>query len=220
MSTVVVDPGHGGTTTIGGSSPNNATGPTGLLEKNLTLDVSMRVAAKAVDLKVVLTRSTDTNLGLADRAGVAKSTKADAFVSVHFNGWPSQDVQGTETYLHEKGSKASLALAKAVQANVLGATGLSDRGVKRAAFAVLNPDYHDAATAACLVEISFLTQASEETRLKDPTYLDALAESILAGMNQFLGLSRAEIESTASDRVESIPLSPGTEDAASANLRP
>jgi len=219
MSTVVVDPGHGGTTTVGGSSPNNATGPTGLLEKVLTLDVCRRVAAKARDMKVVLTRSTDTNLGLADRAGIAKANKANAFVSVHFNGWPSPDVQGTETYLHENGSNRSLALAKAIQAHVLGATGLSDRGVKRAAFAVLNPAQHDAATAACLVEISFLTQASEEARLKVPAYLDALADALLAGISEFLGQSSAAIEAAASERVESIPLSPGTEDAASVNFR-
>ena len=219
MSTVVIDPGHGGTTTVGGSSPNNATGPTGLLEKDVTLDVSMRVAAKTRDMKVVLTRTTDTNLGLVDRAGVAKANEADAFVSVHFNGWTSPDVQGTETYLHENGSTRSLALAKAIQENVLSATGLRNRGVKRAAFTVLNPAQHDAATAACLVEISFLTQASEEARLKDPAYLDALAEALLAGISEFLGQSSAAIEAAALESVESIPLSPGTEDAASINLR-
>ncbi|MFL6331777.1 MAG: N-acetylmuramoyl-L-alanine amidase, partial [Pyrinomonadaceae bacterium] len=40
---VVLDPGHGGETAVGGSSPNNATGPNKLLEKNLTLDLARRV---------------------------------------------------------------------------------------------------------------------------------------------------------------------------------
>jgi N-acetylmuramoyl-L-alanine amidase len=44
--TIVIDPGHGGTTTVGDSSPNNATGPTGLLEKTLTLQVAQRAAER------------------------------------------------------------------------------------------------------------------------------------------------------------------------------
>ena len=116
---VVIDPGHGGTEEVGGSSPNNATGPTGLLEKTVTLDVARRIKSAANDLDIVLTRSTDTNLGLAARAKVAKDLKAPVFVSVHFNGWPTQEVQGTETYVHASGSADSLGLARTVQAKVL-----------------------------------------------------------------------------------------------------
>lgn len=42
MSTIVIDPDHGGNTMIGHSSPNNATGPTGLMEKQITLDLALR----------------------------------------------------------------------------------------------------------------------------------------------------------------------------------
>ena len=94
---VVLDPGHGGSVKVGGSSPNNAVGAGGLLEKDLTLDVATRTAALlANDARVILTRTSDVNLGLADRAEVASANGAAAFVSVHFNGFvdPSVDAAG------------------------------------------------------------------------------------------------------------------------------
>jgi N-acetylmuramoyl-L-alanine amidase len=74
MATVVLDPGHGGTENIGGSSPNNATGPCGLLEKTVTLAVALatRDALQAEGAKVLLTRDHDVNLSLSARAAVAK----------------------------------------------------------------------------------------------------------------------------------------------------
>jgi N-acetylmuramoyl-L-alanine amidase len=70
MAAVVVDPGHGGLQKVGGSSPNNATSPSGQLEKDLTLAVARHVEASltARGHVVTLTRTTDTNLGLSDRA--------------------------------------------------------------------------------------------------------------------------------------------------------
>lgn len=214
---IVIDPGHGGTEEVGGSSPNNATGPTGLLEKTVTLDVARRIMTAANDLDVVLTRSTDTNLGLTARAKVAKDLKAPVFVSVHFNGWPTQEVQGTETYVHASGSVDSLRLARTVQAKVLAATGLKDRGLKRAGFAVLAPASHDTATAACLVEISFMTQASEEQRLKTGAYLDKLAHAIAEAVKVHV-TGPADARVPAPEELRNLPLVPGDEDAAETNL--
>src|SRR4051794_18696563 len=97
---VVIDPGHGGTDAAGGSSPNNAVGPNGLLEKNLTLDLARRVAA-ALDgrFAVTLTRSGDLNSSLTERASVAKQRDADVFLSIHFNGWKDPAVDGSEAWV-------------------------------------------------------------------------------------------------------------------------
>ena len=66
MDTIVIDPGHGGTTTTGNSSHNNATGPNGTKEKSVTLDLGVRVAELLVNqgYNVLLTRNSDVNLGL------------------------------------------------------------------------------------------------------------------------------------------------------------
>jgi N-acetylmuramoyl-L-alanine amidase len=188
MTQVVLDPGHGGAQRNGGSSPNNATGPTGLLEKTLTLDVARRARTllAARGIACALSRDGDVNPGLAARAHVARDAKARVFVSIHFNGWKTPDVQGTETFVHERGSARSLQLAGDVQSALLKATGLKDRRVKRARFGVLAPASHAAETAACLAEISFLTDPAEEARLKTATYLDRIATALSDGIAAFL----------------------------------
>jgi len=187
MAVIVLDPGHGGTVKTGDSSPNNATGPTGLKEKAVTLDIAgrARTILAAAGLDVRMTRTTDTNLGLADRAKIAKNAGADAFVSIHFNGF-DQVAQGTETYHHNNASSDSKTLAATVQAAVLKATGLKDREVKKAGFAVLRPALHAAGTAACLVEISFMDVAAEEARLKTDAYKDSVAKAIAAAIKGWL----------------------------------
>lgn len=187
MATVVLDPGHGGTATVGGSSPNNATGPSGLREKTVTLDIAKRVrpllAADGITVK--MTRTTDVNLGLQARAAIAKAAGADAFVAIHFNGF-DHVVQGTETYHHTNGSPDSRALAHNIQAAVQKATALKDRGVKKANFGVLRPASHAASTAACLVEISFMDIAAEEARLRTTAYKNNVAKAIASAIKGWL----------------------------------
>src|SRR4051812_22165589 len=117
MAIVVIDPGHGGLGKIGGSSGNNATSPSGLLEKDLTLPIAhhAEAALAAVGHNVRLTRTTDVNLSLRDRAAVAKVARADVFVSIHFNGFGDTSVQGTETWVHQNGTARSVDLAGCIQ---------------------------------------------------------------------------------------------------------
>jgi N-acetylmuramoyl-L-alanine amidase len=188
MARIVVDPGHGGTTAVGGSSPNNATSISGLLEKNLTLEVG-RHAAAALDRaghSVRLTRATDINLGLAERARAARDLKADAFVSIHFNGFSDPTVQGTETWVHLAASATSQQLASCVQRATLRVTGHRDRGVRAKRLGVLSPDNHDDRTAGCLAEVSFITTSAEDRRLREPNYLRDIGEAIASGVAEYL----------------------------------
>jgi N-acetylmuramoyl-L-alanine amidase len=105
---------------------------------------------------------------------VARATSADAFVSIHFNGFGDTTAQGTETCVHESGSPRSVDLAGCVQRAVLQATRHRDRGVKRKVLGVVNPANHAPGTAACLAELSFITTTAEDARLHDPEYLQAL----------------------------------------------
>lgn len=187
MAIVVLDPGHGGTAKVEGSSPNNATGPTGLKEKTVTLDLARRaqplLAAKGHQVK--LTRSGDTNLGLAARAAVAKAAGADAFVSIHFNGFNGA-AQGTETWTHSDASADSKALAAALQKRLLAATGLKDRKVQSKVLGCLKASLHAPRTAACLAEISFMDVPAEEARLKTDAYKDKVAQAIADGIDDWL----------------------------------
>jgi len=180
MSVIVIDPGHGGTTTIGGSSPNNATGPRGTLEKNMTLLISVKVAEllNHIGHTVILTRNNDTNIGLADRARVAARNNASVFVSVHFNGNTSPTVQGTETWVHPTSTDDSRLLASSLLQRLVQITGYRNRGVKSNDYGVLNPAIHNINTATCLIEISFMTNPNDEARLLTVSYQNQLAGSI------------------------------------------
>jgi len=202
VAIIVLDPGHGGKTKIGGSDPNHAKGPSGLLEKTATLDIAQRTkkALEAGGQTVVLTRTADINLGLSARAGVAKSIKAPVFVSIHFNGF-NQVAQGTETFCHTSHSGKSADLCRGVQAAMVAATGLSDRnksapnGVKTLALGVLKPSSHFSGTACILAEISFMDVAAEDARLQTDAYKDKLAKALAKGVTTYLGDLAANTES-------------------------
>ncbi|HEY6003245.1 MAG TPA: N-acetylmuramoyl-L-alanine amidase [Anaeromyxobacter sp.] len=95
--TVVIDPGHGG-------EQKGALAPDGVREKDLSLAISRRVAArlKRLGAKVVLTRTGDISVPLANRAAIATAIRADLFVSVHLNSMPTpaqrRHSRGVETY--------------------------------------------------------------------------------------------------------------------------
>lgn len=186
MSTIVIDPGHGGTAPVGGSSANNATGPDGTLERDLTLDISGRVRDALADHQVILTRSTDVNLSLADRAKVACDAAAAVFVSIHFNGFSDPAVQGTETWVHTNGTDEDQLLAESVLQRLVTATGRRDRGVRRKDLGVLDPNRHDPVTAACLAELSFLTDPEEERRIADAAYRNRLADAVARGISDYV----------------------------------
>lgn len=191
MATVIIDPGHGGSTTVGHSSPNNARGPMGTLEKNVTLDLARRVvdAFQGSGHTVLLTRDTDVNLGLADRAALARTHGAAAFVSIHMNGDASPTVQGTEVWTHSVATDDSRLLAASVLQQVAAVTGYANRGAKSKGLGVLSLAFHSPATAACLVEVSFLTDPHDETRLLQTVYKNALASAIGTAITDFINRS-------------------------------
>ena len=159
---VVIDPGHGGATAEGGSSANNAIGPNGVLEKDVTLDLARRLAALLSErANVVLTRTGDENRSLTDRSGIARASNAAVFVSLHFNGWKDPSVDGSEAWVATHAAPASRAFARAALDRVVAVTHARDRGVKEQDFGVLLPERLGANTAAALLELAFLTNPEE-----------------------------------------------------------
>jgi N-acetylmuramoyl-L-alanine amidase len=166
MANIVVDPGHGGSSNIGGSSWNNAVGPNGTLEKRLTLDVGNRLFStlRLRGHSVWMTRDGDNNLGLATRAKLSKQKDAKVFVSLHFNGSTNHNAQGTETLVHTHYSSLSAELSIAIQDALLVITKLKDRNlsyspsrIKPQSLGVLRPSRHRKSAAACLVEVRVRT---------------------------------------------------------------
>ena len=196
MPTVVIDPGHGGSAPVGGSSPNNATGPNGLLEKDLTLDLGRRVsAALSSRAHVILTRTGDENHSLAERAKVARDANADVFLSIHLNGWKDPSVDGSEAWVAKHATAASHDLARTVLTHVVGVTHARDRGVQEEDFGVIRTDRQAPATAATLVEVAFLTNPDEAERFTHDEYKQAIAQAIADGIAERLPANGAVAQS-------------------------
>lgn len=203
---VVLDPGHGGRSRIGGSSPNNATSASGILEKAMTLDLAKRVQKqlKGVNegmsgpgIGVHLTRTGDTNLSLSDRAQVAETRGADVFLSIHFNGFNSA-ARGTETWILSAANgnvneQEDRALAHRVQTAMFSAIqqfdpNARDRGIKdNQRLGVLNDvslgnTRGEHKTRACLIEVEFIDNPAVDRLLNtgpDATRVrDAVAGAI------------------------------------------
>jgi N-acetylmuramoyl-L-alanine amidase len=90
---IVLDPGHGGVET-------GAVGPMGLQEKEVALDLALKLkrALERSDVSVVLTRDDDRLLSLDERTATANHNRATLFISIHLNSSRRRDARGAETY--------------------------------------------------------------------------------------------------------------------------
>lgn len=100
LKTIVIDPGHGGRS-------RGAAGPRGSKEKDVVLDIAMRLERLLNDkrgYKVLLTRKGDYDVSLVARRELAKRNGADLFISIHCDGNRNRRVNGTAIYvLSQKG---------------------------------------------------------------------------------------------------------------------
>lgn len=93
--TVVLDPGHGG-------HDPGAVGKHGLQEKDVVLDIALRVRellSRDPNMRIVLTRDRDVFVPLEERSLIALKQEADLFVSIHVNASSNRSARGIETYL-------------------------------------------------------------------------------------------------------------------------
>mgnify|MGYP006292131623 FL=1 len=173
---VVIDPGHGG-------RDPGAVGINSLQEKQVIFPISLRVAELLEEqgVTVVMTRRTDSTLDLQTRVDIAERARGNLFVSIHANAisMSRPDVNGVETYY---ASDTGRRLAAAIQASMLAATGMNDRGVKQARFFVLRRT----SMPAALVEVGFVTGALDAPRLANPAWRETAANAIARGILQYI----------------------------------
>ena len=219
INRIVIDPGHGGFDT-------GAKGPHGLLEKDVCLDVALRLGQMIRDnipgAEVVYTRKDDSYVPLEDRTAIANSADADLFISIHANSSDIREVRGVETYyLSLATSKEAKELA--IRENAMTQSSLHDlpdlvqkitqnekiaesrllaaeiqdtlserlqlvsrwernRGVKQAPFIVLA----GANMPAVLSEISFVSNANDESLLLEVGQRQRIADGLYRGIAAYL----------------------------------
>ena len=183
---IIIDPGHGGTDPGG-------TGQ-GAQEKTIVLDVSNRFKA-LLDADTAdnggggtwvarLTRTDDTFVSLAARSQYSNSQGADRFMSMHSNAVGDASANGTETFsFAATGTGAQL--RNLVQAEMIDAWQLTNRGNKTANFAVLR----DTAAPAELHELAFITNATDSVKLKSATERQKAAVAHLRAIQRHFNIA-------------------------------
>lgn len=197
--TIVIDPGHGG------SSPG-AVGSGGTIEKNVNLAISLALRDRlvAAGARVFLTRESDVSLvppeqaaeadykedvsrdELSRRAALAAEKNADIFISIHNNsiGYASGQ-SGTETYYYSGAANGVSArrLAELVQIQVTSNLPLRNRGAKDDNYYVVK----HADVPAVLFEGAFLSCPTDEQFLASPEGPGQMAEQLFRAIQQYFG---------------------------------
>ena len=95
---VVIDPGHGGI-------DSGAEAPGGIKEKDIVLAFALKLQQLLVDagrFDVALTREDDTFLRLEERVALARTNKADLFLSIHADSFQQPDIRGASVYTRDE----------------------------------------------------------------------------------------------------------------------
>lgn len=194
---VVIDVGHGGKDN--GTRNDNY----GLLEKDLALDVSMRLKKllEKAGFQVKLTRSKDVFIPLEKRSEIANRYGADFFISLHFNSAASPEPSGfevfaltpqnqpstkkpkstkedSERFSGNKNDPWNMLAAYHVERALVEGLGGPDRGIKRARFSVLK----DLNCPGVLVELGFLSHPETAKKVRSADFRQLLAQSLLQGI--------------------------------------
>jgi len=209
LKIIVLDPGHGG-------HEHGARGPEGTLEKNVSL-VLARVIADTCDenFRIVLTRTDDYWISIADRTAAANHAMADLFISIHTGGSFRHQAGGIGVYYHEE---QRLTDGKE-ETSKTGASGGSIEPIPPTPWDRIQARYRHASRnlagyihrqlverlhpisdkiqglpilvlqgadmPAILVEIGYATNPSEEKAFKDSAFLSTTADAICRGIDDF-----------------------------------
>lgn len=189
--TVVIDPGHGG-------PDGGAIGADGTAEKEITLAVSKKIVQllQQAGAHVELTRDRDKDLAYPETKGLSRrksedirqrlervhQAEADLFLTVHLNAMSSSVWRGAQTFYHPKLPESKL-LAENIQASIIDHLENTTREALPIQHIYL---LKHAEIPGALVELGFLSNASEREQLKDEAYQQRMAQGIYDGILQYL----------------------------------
>lgn len=181
---VAIDVGHGWSQAA--AYDVGATG-NGAKEQELNGKVSYKVQSilQALGASVFVFNYADAGsprLWLSEKGKRAASVNADVFVSIHHNAFDGS-AQGTETLVHSKATEQDVALAKAIQKQLVEHLKLTDRGVKWKQLGVLGGC--PASIPACLTEAFFIDSVRFGGKIPEDV-LDKEALAIALGIKDFL----------------------------------
>ncbi|MDR7869242.1 MAG: N-acetylmuramoyl-L-alanine amidase family protein [Tissierellaceae bacterium] len=179
---IVIDAGHGG-------DDPGAPSVTGKREKDLNFSVANKLRQELIEkgYNVIMTRDTDTNVDLYERARIANDNNADIFISIHGNSFVgNRNINGIEVY-YWPANKSDIKIedqypfAKSIHDELIKATGAASRGVKTNSYVVIR----ETKMSAVLIETGFLSNPEEEKLLYSDEYQNNITEGIIKGVESY-----------------------------------
>ena len=181
---ITLDPGHGG-------SDPGAIGASGLKEKQITLEIGMRLKEllEKEGAKVYMTRTTDKDVYSANasdraelqaRVNVAEKNNSDLFISLHINSSVNKNVGGFSSYYYPK-TDYDLKIAQAIQNKFAKNFGVDNLGVRQANFYVVKR----CSMPATLLEMCFISNPKEEKLMKGKWFQKKTARLIVEGVKDY-----------------------------------
>lgn len=188
--TVCIDAGHGG-------NDSGNVSLSGIKEKDVDLSVALKVGKILQDngVNVIYTRQSDSitwskDNDLKPRFDIANNAKADFFVSIHCNSFPSNpSANGVETYYTDSDAIGQK-LAQAIQDGLVKNTGLTNRGIKvgLAQHEILRGTSGN----AVMVQLGFMSNQQEGDLLGTSDFQDKSASAIANGIIKSLDLKKQD----------------------------
>lgn len=179
MVKIFIDPGHGGTDP--GAVAN------GLQEKNLTLQIGTRVkdilTLEYDNVSILMSRTGDQTKTLTERTNAANTWGADFLLSIHINAGGGT---GYEDFIYPGVGVPTTSYQDNIHAEVLKLVDFNDRGQKTANFHMLR----ESNMPALLTENGFIDNENDAAKLKNSTFIEALARGYVNGLVKSFNLSR------------------------------
>ncbi|MCQ2968593.1 MAG: N-acetylmuramoyl-L-alanine amidase CwlD [Clostridium sp.] len=188
---ILIDPGHGGID--GGAISKNGT-----IEKEINLEISLKLRDGLEDkgYKVFMTRDTDTGLykkgksikekkreDLKKRVSLKAETNCDVFISIHENMFPQAKCFGAQVWYASNTESENL--ANIVQDCIKSTLNDGNKRVAKPAkeaYLILRDKYEG---ASILVECGFLSNSDEENKLKTDEHQQLLVDGIIKGIDAY-----------------------------------
>jgi len=170
---VAIMPGHGGVDP-GAISPFN-----GLKEKNVTLSMGLdlRQDLEAEGVKVVMTRTTDTDVTISRAEQIARDSHAQVLLSLWVNDWTDDSLEGATVFMpHSKDSPLASKLSTGLAAAIAPA-GMGDRGTQ-----LLPQLWVRAPMPAVTIEVGFMSNQQDSQLLAEPSFRAVVASGLAKGV--------------------------------------
>ena len=181
---IYIDPGHGG--------KDNGASSYGVLEDEINLKIAGFIMELLIDngVYVLISRTSDYDLSsvydknkkrsdLLKRVNLINSSKADLFISIHLNAYPSSNVKGGQVFFQD--SENSNNLAQFIQNNLNEISNDSDKKIKRGNYYILNKTN----ILGVLIECGFLSNTQERDNLLKESYQRKIAGKIVKGIVEY-----------------------------------